>query len=168
MSRHPCRQPRALGRRGPRGLAFRFILALAAPLAQGLVAPLSAQVSPAVYRVAGDAGGPVEERVALIERFRVDGTRVEISGGCWSSCTMFLSLAATCVTPTAQLGFHGPSSPTHGVALAPDRFEKYSRLMAAYYPEPLRSWFLREGRNITVGFTRFRGSDLIRMGIRAC
>jgi len=165
MSRHPCRGTRAHWRRGP----GKFVLSAAVALAAlAPPAPAGAQAARAVYRVAGDPGGPVEDRIALIERLRASGTRVEITGGCWSSCTMFLSLSGTCVTPGAQFGFHGPGSPVYGVALAPERFERYSRLMADYYPEPLRSWFLAEGRNITVGFTRFRGSDLIRMGIRAC
>lgn len=121
-----------------------------------------------VYRVTNDPGGPVLDRMALVEKLRASRTRVEITGGCWSSCTLFLGLADACVSRRARLGFHGPSSPIHGVALAPDQFERYSRLMASYYPEPLRSWFLREGRNVTVGFTKFRGIDLIRLGIPEC
>ncbi|MCR8723857.1 hypothetical protein [Frigidibacter sp. ROC022] len=121
-----------------------------------------------VYRVSGDPGGPVETRVALVEQLRASHARVEIVGGCWSACTMFLSLPNVCVARSARLGFHGPSSGIPGIGLAPERFDYYSRLMAAYYPEPLRSWFLAEGRHITVGFTRLRGAQLIRMGIREC
>ncbi|MGO4855105.1 hypothetical protein [Phaeovulum sp. W22_SRMD_FR3] len=150
-------------------------LALAAGiLAMGMVTPdlaSAAQLQRAgkgVFRVSKDPGGSVAERVAEINRLRAQGARVEIAGGCWSSCTMYLGLPNTCVTRAAVLGFHGPSSAMYGIGLPSAEFERSSKQMASYYPEPIRSWFLREGRMITVGFTKFSGRDLIRMGVREC
>jgi hypothetical protein len=174
MTRFSHRGPRLW--RAVRGVHILFVnLALAAGLlAMGLVTPdqaSAAQLQRAgagVIRVSKDPGGSVSARVGEISRLRSQGTRVEISGGCWSSCTMYLGLANTCVTRAAKLGFHGPSSPNYGIGLPPAEFERWSQTMATYYPEPIRSWYLREGRLITVGFTTFTGRDLIRMGVREC
>lgn len=124
------------------------------------------QLSPLV--VNNDSGGNMAARVAQIDALRNSGTPVEIRGGCMSACTMYLALRATCVSPSATLGFHGPSSQYYGIALPQKEFEHWSRIMANHYPEPLRSWFLREGRNITVGFHRISGRELIRLGVPQC
>lgn len=168
MSRLSCRRPRASAPRGNASSCLRFTLQLVLAAALALALAPAAEARAQVFRVSGDPGGSVETRIALVEQLRASRTRVEIVGGCWSACTMFLSLPDACVSRSAQLGFHGPSSETYGIGLTPERFDYYSRLMAAYYPEPLRSWFLTEGRHITVGFTRFRGAELIGMGIREC
>ena len=41
-------------------------------------------------------------------------------------------------------------------------------VMAAHYPEPLKSWFLKKGRYLTVGFYKYSGRQLINIGIREC
>lgn len=116
-----------------------------------------------------DRGGAVIERVRIIENYRQTGTRVEIRGDyCLSACTLYLGLPDTCVAPETVFGFHGPSSPVYGVSLAPQTFDRWSRVMAEHYPKPIRAWFLREGRHRTVGFYNYSGSDLIRMGIKRC
>ena len=115
-----------------------------------------------------DPGGPIEARAREIAELRHVGTAVEIRGDCWSSCTMYLALPATCVSRDAILGFHGPSSSSYGIGLTPQAFETASQLMAAHYPARLRLWFLREGRMRIVGFHRFSGRDLIRLGIPEC
>lgn len=118
--------------------------------------------------VRNDGGGNLAERVAQVRLLRRSGQRVEIRGACMSACTMLLGLRNTCVTPEATLGFHGPSSQYYGIALPGEEFEYWSRVMATHYPLPLRRWFLREGRNITVGFHQIRGSELIRIGVPRC
>ena len=118
--------------------------------------------------VTHDPGGPIEARVREIARLRGQDARIELRGGCWSACTMYLALSGTCVSPSAVLGFHGPASTTYGLGLTPEVFEQASRLMADHYPEPLRSWYLRKGRNVTVGFYRISGAQLIEMGIPKC
>ena len=149
-------------------------LVLALMLLSGIAAPQAAQAkqlgqaATQVYLVTNDSGGAIAERAAQIAQMRRQGAQVEIRGACMSACTMYLALPQTCVTRQARLGFHGPSSPSFGIALAPAAFERWSRVMADHYPEPLRSWYLRDGRNQIIGFTEFRGADLIRMGVREC
>jgi len=116
-----------------------------------------------------DRGGGVIERARLIEAYQANGTRIEIRGNyCLSACTMFLRLSETCIMPTTRFGFHGPSSPVYGIALSSASFDQWSRVMAAHYPEPLRSWFMEEGRQRIVGFHEFSGRQLINMGISRC
>lgn len=81
---------------------------------------------------------------------------------------MYLALPKACVTPDAVLGFHGPSSRIYGISLPPESFEHWSRVMAAHYPEPIKTWFLKKGRFRTVGFYMYSGQQLIDMGIRQC
>lgn len=85
-----------------------------------------------------------------------------------SACTMYLDLSNMCVSRNVTFGFHGPSSKYYGVALPPAEFERWSRVMANHYPQPLRNWYMQTGRNITVGFYKMSGRDLIRMGIPEC
>ena len=56
-----------------------------------------------------DFGGDIDERAAQVETFRVDHTKVHIMGECDSSCTYYLGLENTCVSPDAVLGFHAIS-----------------------------------------------------------
>ncbi|WP_417250034.1 hypothetical protein [Celeribacter sp.] len=119
--------------------------------------------------VRNDPGGRLADRVAQIDRIRASGTAVRIEGGyCNSACTMYLGLPNTCVSRTATFGFHGPMSQFYGMALPPDEFEYWSRVMAAYYPEELRDWYLREARYTTIGMKTVSGQTLIRMGVREC
>lgn len=58
-----------------------------------------------------DPGGNVAIRIKQIENLIADGTRVEIRGDCWSSCTLYTKLIETdqfCVYPSASLHFHAP------------------------------------------------------------
>lgn len=121
-----------------------------------------------VIVVRHDPGGAIDVRAREIAILRERRAQVEIRGDCWSSCTMYLGLPDTCVSRNAVLGFHGPSSPTYGIGLSPAEFEHWSQVMADHYPEALREWFMRTGRMTTTGFQRFRGADLIRLGIRPC
>ena len=119
--------------------------------------------------VINDRGGSVDERAILIDEYRKRDVFVEIRGGyCLSACTMFLSLPQICISPGTVFGFHGPSSRLYGIALPASTFEKWSRVMAAHYPEPLRTWFIEKGRHRIVGFYEFNGRQLIKMGIRQC
>ncbi len=119
--------------------------------------------------VRDDAGGSVVKRAALIQTYKENGTRVELRGNyCMSACTMYLGLKNTCVAPNTIFGFHGPSSRSYGISLSAVAFERWSTVMADHYPEPLRTWYLKNGRNRTVGFYRFSGSDLIKLGIARC
>lgn len=151
----------AVFRRGTcRGLAA---LMLVAGLAQGV----SAQQSTIVVR--NDMGGSVRERVFNMAVMQLSGQRVQVRGQCMSACTMYLGLGpAMCVTPNAVFGFHGPhmaAGRTDPVAIS-----RATEQMATQYPEPIRSWFLREARHVSGNTVlRVSGAELIRLGAaQAC
>ena len=119
--------------------------------------------------VRDDFGGALHTRVIALDNLRKLGQRVEIHGKfCRSACTMYLGLAETCISENVKFGFHGPSSQTYGISLSPVEFERWSQVMASYYPEPIRQWFLRTGRNVTVGFYEITGRELIDIGVPKC
>lgn len=117
--------------------------------------------------VTNDRGGLLRVRLREIGELRREGRPVEIRGRvCFSTCTLFLGLPDTCISPSTTFGFHGPSS--FGFALDPATFDRASKIIARYYPEPLRTWYMETGRHRTAGVYRVRGSDIIAMGIAAC
>lgn len=120
-----------------------------------------------VIVVGNDRGGVIRHRVAEIEGIRKSGLKVAITGSvCLSSCTMYLGVAGTCVSPRTTFGFHGPSR--SGRPLSQDQFEHWSRVMASFYPEPIQSWYLSKARNRIQGYYKVKGRALIRMGVPAC
>ncbi|MES0828491.1 hypothetical protein [Ruegeria sp. SCP11] len=120
-----------------------------------------------LYVVGSDRGGYLHDRLAELENLKRNGIQVEIRGRvCFSTCTMFLGLPGTCVDPDTIFGFHGPSR--SGRRLADEDFEFFSRVMADYYPEPLKSWFMNKARNRINGVYKVKGSEIIRMGVPAC
>ncbi|WP_254429848.1 hypothetical protein [Ruegeria atlantica] len=129
-----------------------------------ILSPANAQHSMVVK---SDRGGYLHDRLIELENLQRNGIRVEIRGRvCYSTCTMFLGLPGTCVDPNTTFGFHGPSR--SGRRLAPADFEYFSQVMADYYPEPLRKWFMDKGRNRINGVHKIKGSEIIRLGIPAC
>ncbi|WP_373355355.1 hypothetical protein [Pseudoroseicyclus sp. CXY001] len=137
--------------------------------AGGLAVPTTglAQVSYPPLVIGDDRGGVVSTRVQLLDRLRASGQRVEIRGNiCYSACTLYLGAGDVCVSPTTNFGFHGPSN--RGAPLAPQTFERWSNIMASYYREPLRSWFMRDARYLRVNMRHMTGRELIRMGYRSC
>lgn len=119
--------------------------------------------------VDNDRGGSVSDRVNEIKRLRKSGTKIRIQGFCASACTLYLGLKnQVCVTETATLAFHGPSTATPGLMLPYDDFQRITAQMASYYPEPLRRWYMKEGRNNIEGLYSFTGAQLIEMGTRRC
>ena len=120
-----------------------------------------------VIVVGNDRGGYVGARAQEISRIVASGSRVEIRGNiCLSACTMYLGAGNVCVTPTTTFGFHGPSA--NGRPLPPDRFDHWSRVMARYYQEPIREWFMSSARYQQNGYYRISGSQLIRLGYTSC
>lgn len=115
-----------------------------------------------------DMGGPLEQRLATVATYRASQTRVVISGQCYSACTLYLGLPGVCVERSSEFGFHGPQSQYYGIALPPEEFEHWSRIMADHYPRPIRAWFLSEGRYVWPGVVVMTGSEVIRMGAKAC
>ncbi|WP_348540301.1 hypothetical protein [Ruegeria sp. R14_0] len=147
------------------GIARPLVVA-AAFLAIAVASPGTAQAqSPMV--VGSDRGGYLHDRLIELENLQRHGIQVEIRGRvCYSTCTMFLGLPGTCVDPNTTFGFHGPSR--SGRRLAQADFDYFSEVMASYYPEPLRTWFMDKGRNRINGVYKIKGTELIRLGIPAC
>lgn len=128
--------------------------------------PAAAQAQQA-YVVGSDRGGYLHDRLIELNNLQRNNVRVEIRGRvCYSTCTMFLGLPGACVDPQTTFGFHGPSR--SGRRLAQKDFDYFSQVMANYYPQPLKEWFMAEGRNRTSGVYKIKGSQIIRMGVPAC
>lgn len=151
----------ALKQRGRAALPHALVMALA--LVAGGVPRTHAEE---IHVVTHDTGGSVIARWHEVTNLRVEGTEVRIEGPCMSSCTMYLGLPNTCVSPSASFGFHGPRSGTTGRSLADT---SAARLMASHYPPVLRNWFLREGQYLQGNHVvTLSGHQLIAMGIRRC
>lgn len=119
------------------------------------------------YVVANDWGGSIRDRLIELRDLRSSGRPVEIRGHiCFSSCTMLLGLPNTCISPNTTFGFHGPSR--SGQPLSPEQFDKYSRIIAANYPQALTNWYMKTGRNRIKSLYKIKGRKLIRMGLRSC
>lgn len=116
--------------------------------------------------ISSDRGGKLGQRSEEVRYLRATGQRVELRGTCLSACTMYLSLPNVCVSPSARLGFHGPSR--NGQRLTGQDFEHWSEVMARNYREPLRSWYLSEARYRTSGYFEISGAELISMGYPRC
>ncbi len=126
---------------------------------------ISLLLTPMVVR--NDRGGLLRDRLIELGKLRRSRRPVEISGAvCYSTCTMFLGLPQTCISPRTTFGFHGPS--TFGRALDPTAFDRATRVIASYYPQPLRSWYLNTGRYKIKSMYKLKGQQIISMGIRAC
>lgn len=114
-----------------------------------------------------DRGGVVGARVQEINQIQMRQQRVEIRGKvCLSTCTMYLGAGDVCVHPDTKFGFHGPSY--YGRPLKPRQFEYWSQVIASYYPEQLRGWYLNTGRYKAEGYYTMTGAQLIRLGITQC
>lgn len=116
-----------------------------------------------------DLGGDLDQRVVQVEGLRASATPIRIEGLCVSACTLYLGLPMACVTPGAELGFHGPRTRLPGIPLPYADFERQTRVMASYYPGPIRDWFMAEARMLTTSsYYVLSGREAIRMGARAC
>jgi len=125
----------------------------------------STALSPVV--IGNDRGGRLRDRLRQINEIRRTGQPVQVVGNiCYSTCTMFLGLPQTCVSPNTVFGFHGPSS--WGRPLEPAVFERASEIISDHYPEPLRVWYMQEARHTIWSLHRVRGSEMIRLGVAAC
>lgn len=150
-------------------LVWFVLMALAPVLAptRARAQDSAATSSSAVMIIGNDQGGLVSRRAEEISRILSQGTHVEIRGQvCNSACTMYLGLPDTCVLPQTSFGFHGPSH--YGRSLSARDFEYWSQIIAAHYPDPLRGWYLSEGRTRISDYFRISGTELIRLGVRQC
>ncbi len=140
-----------------------FVLLLALAPGFGLAGP-TAMI---VRVVQNDRGGVVGSRVQEIAQLQQQRHRVEIRGQvCLSTCTMYLGAPNVCVSPQTRFGFHGPSY--YGRPLKPQQFEYWSQVIASYYPDRLREWYMATGRYKSDGYYTITGAQLIRMGVAQC
>ena len=162
----------------------RFLRIIGAALALALLAagPAAAVAAdPGPLRILNDPGGEIGVRLRQVAHLRAQGRAVRIEGTCHSACTLYLGLEGACVTPAARLGFHGPRAAPRAVraqatrggqagALGLSRAEAdyWTGVMAAHYPEPLRSWFLIRMAEDPAPLRVLRGSQLIAAGLPAC
>jgi hypothetical protein len=96
---------------------YKSIAALVALMSLTGCTTLSAEPVPSKATITSvkvidhDPGGNVATRIKEIEGLIKNGTKVEIRGNCWSSCTLYTKLIETdqfCVYPSASLHFHAP------------------------------------------------------------
>lgn len=118
--------------------------------------------------VTRDLGGSVRERIVQVQNLSQNGARVRIVGTCISACTLLLGVPDACVTPTARLGFHGPSTRKNGLPLPREEYERVSLQMARLYPPQIRNWFMTTARKTTGDYILISGQTAIAMGARAC
>ncbi|NDV02794.1 hypothetical protein [Pseudoroseicyclus tamaricis] len=155
-----------LGRRALAVATVKLCLALGAAFSIS-ANEATAQVSYPPLVVGDDLGGLVDTRARFVRQLKQSGQRVEIRGNiCYSACTLYLGASNVCISPATTFGFHGPSS--YGLPLSPERFEHWSNVMAEFYREPLRSWFMSDARHLRIAMRRISGEQLIRMGYRSC
>lgn len=148
-----------------KALVYAVIGCVACSEATNAKADMGGQAS--IIIIQNDRGGLISRRLAEIDKIRSLGRKVEIRGRiCLSSCTMYLGLPDTCILPETSFGFHGPTR--YGIRLNSADFEYWSRIVASHYPEPLKSWYMREGRQRMSGFSRVSGARLIEMGVPRC
>ena len=113
--------------------------------------------------VGNHRGGKLRDQIYQLEILRHSGQPVRITGDfCYSTCTMYLGLPQTCVSPRTVFGFHGPSE--NGRPLDQATFERASQLIVANYPPVLHDWYMAYGRHQRIGLLKVNGAHLIRIG----
>lgn len=118
---------------------------------------------PPALVVENDVGGDLRTRVVAVAALRASGRQVQVRGAvCYSTCTLYLGLPGTCVSPDTIFGFHGPSS--HGRALAPQQFEQASQVIVSHYPPVLQDWYMTVARHELRGLLKVSGRKLSRIG----
>lgn len=100
----------------------------------------------ALVRIADDRGGQVRRYVDRYERLRASGQPIIIDGLCASACTIVLGTIPhhkICVTPKANLAFHGAwDFGARGRAI-PNRLATEELFLM--YPSPIRRWIADRG-----------------------
>lgn len=122
------------------------------PLANYATASFQGRTS-APLRISHDLGGNVIEYMRAVTRARQAGRRVEISGRCYSACTLFLSLPASqvCMRGSVSFGFHRASGSS------PDMNRWATNMLWNSYPDWVQKWLTAQG-----GMKR----DIVRMPVR--
>jgi hypothetical protein len=142
-------------------LTFTLTLALALSTTPQTVAAKQ------IIVIGNDRGGLIGARARILDSINTARAQVEIRGGiCYSACTMYLGAENVCVSPATVFGFHGPSR--GGRALPVSEFEHWSNVMANYYPDGLRQWFMQTARYSGSSVMQVSGAALIKAGYASC
>lgn len=88
-----------------------------------------------------DKGGVISEYEKERVKLASDPSGVVLCGKIGSAATIFVSLPNACSCPDALFNFHGS---TKNFRYSPEG----TAILASYYPEPLRSWYLREASHL--------------------
>jgi len=88
-----------------------------------------------------DNGGLIAEYEKTRVKLSSDPAGVALCGAIVSAATIFVSLPNACSCPYALFYFHGS---TKSFRYSPEG----TAIMASYYPEPLKSWYLREASHL--------------------
>lgn len=88
-----------------------------------------------------DSGGVISEYEKERAKLASDPSGVALCGTLESAATIFVSLPNACSCPDAVFNFHGS---TKNFRYSPEG----TAILASYYPEPLRSWYLREASHL--------------------
>lgn len=93
------------------------------------------------------------------------GQRHVIAGRCASACTMRLIFDTTCVTPSAQLGFHR----TYYVKIGSFAMGSAwgDQFMLDRIPKNIRGWLDDQG-GISHDMKWLSGPDAVALGVKAC
>jgi hypothetical protein len=88
-----------------------------------------------------DNGGIISEYEITRKKLASDPNGIALCGNIHSAATIYISLPNACSCPDALFGFHGAA-----------KMFRYSpegtSIMASYYPEPLKSWYLRNASHL--------------------
>lgn len=88
-----------------------------------------------------DSGGFITEYQETRTKLASDPSGVVLCGTIESAATIFVSLPNACSCSDALFNFHGA---TKSFRYSPEG----TATIASYYPEPLRSWYLREAAHL--------------------
>ncbi len=136
----------------------KFLTILGAAVCAALILPMSAQAQ-SVRTIRNDGGGVVNEYIIRANLAVIRGDRVRIDGWCASACTAYLGNPNTCVTPSAQFGFHGPSGGTAS------ENRRAAQTLALHLPAVLRDWYLTKAAPLQGSeHISISGKELVRIG----
>ena len=124
--------------------------------------------------VLDDPGGPILQRLAMVERMERAGTPVAVVGACASACTLYATLPNACTRPEALWMYHAvrfhedrvsPTAALYGPEEDPIRL-RLEKAIDARTPAPLAAWRASIPFEADVWIT---GADLIAHGwMEAC
>jgi len=129
---------------------------------------LSRRMRGAEVLVGNHPGGSLYGTIADVEDINALRLPVRITGRyCVSSCTLFLGAHKVCVSRTTRFGFHKPDDYVGLTHLPQKVIWRAIGNVAEYYNSPLSAWWRSTGSTSST-LTYLSGSDLIRMGYKAC